>query len=60
MKFVPLCAILALCLCSCATPPDQQRPRIPVSIGYTHHFDGGTVAAGYSTAGGIAVNVSDK
>lgn len=59
MKRFALLSLLLPLLSACSNP-DPNKPRIPVSIGYTHHFDGGTVAAGYSTAGGIAVNVSDK
>lgn len=61
-KLLTLCACAALApiLTSCgATDPNGRKP-FPITIGYQTTAGGHTIAAGYSTTTGIAVNVSAK
>lgn len=56
-----LSAVSVIALSSCAAGDDSNARKLPpITIGYQTTAGGHTIAAGYSSTAGIAVNVSDK
>lgn len=57
---IPLsAAVSAITLSSCGSSDPNRKP-LPITIGYQTQAAGHTIAAGYSSTAGIAVNVSAK